>query len=67
LDKKGAVKSQIGKSDESFVIPSPYFNKALSRDNSLYIANTGKIRIEKRSIDGTLLSFFDEPGTGPDV
>lgn len=65
LDKKGVVKSLIGKSDEPFVIPSPYFDIALSSDNILYVSNTGKKRIEKRSIDGTLLSFFGEPGTGP--
>lgn len=65
LDKKGNVKSMIGKSGDPFIIPSPYFDVALGSDNILYAANTGNRRIEKRNIDGTLLSFFGQPGTAP--
>jgi outer membrane protein assembly factor BamB len=65
LDKKGVVKFLIGKSDEPFIIPSSYFDVALTSDNILYAANTGNRRIEKRSIDGKLLEYFGEPGTEP--
>jgi hypothetical protein len=63
LDKKGIVKFLIGKSGEPFIIPSPYFDVALNAENILFVANTGNRRIEKRNIDGTLLSYFGEPGS----
>lgn len=65
LDKKGVVKSLIGKSGDPFIIPSPYFDVALNSETILFVANTGNRRIEKRNIDGTLLGFFGEPGTEP--
>ena len=65
LDKKGVVKSLIGNSEGSFVIPSAYFDIALGKDNILYVANTGNRRIERRNTDGTILDFFGEPGTAP--
>jgi hypothetical protein len=65
LDKSGVVKSLIGKSGEPFYIPSNYFDIALDSENNLFAANTGKRRIEKRNLDGILLSFFGEPGTKP--
>jgi hypothetical protein len=66
LDKKGVVKSIIGRSGEPFIIPSPYFDIAFGTGNILYVANTGNRRIETRKTDGTLLSFFGKPGTDPD-
>ncbi len=45
LDKNGEVQSMIGQSDEKFVIPSPYFDVAIS-DNLMFAANTGNRRIE---------------------
>lgn len=65
LDKNGAVKYLIGKSEESFVIPSLFFDVDLGNDNILYVANTGKRRIEKRNIDGSILGFYGEPGIEP--
>jgi hypothetical protein len=65
LDKKGIVKSLIGKSEVPFIIPSLYFDIALGVDNIIYIANTGNRRIERRNIEGKLLDFFGEPGTDP--
>jgi hypothetical protein len=65
LDKEGVVKSLIGKSEDPFIIPSPYFDVALDAGTILFVANTGNRRIEKRNIDGTLLSFFGEPGIEP--
>jgi hypothetical protein len=65
LDKEGVVKYLIGKSEETFLIPSLYFDVALGTDDTLYSANTGKRRIERRKIDGTLLDFIGESGTAP--
>jgi hypothetical protein len=65
LDKKGVVRSLIGKSGEPFIIPSYYFDVALSVDNIIFIANTGNRRIERRNIEGTMLNFFGKPGIEP--
>lgn len=65
LDKGGEVLRIVGKSGEKFVIPSPYFDVALDGNNTLYTANTGNHRIETRSIDGNVISYFGEPGTAP--
>jgi hypothetical protein len=66
LDKGGEVKKMIGQSDKQFIIPSPYFDVALDNENNLFTANTGLHRIETRAIDGTIISFFGEPGTAPE-
>jgi hypothetical protein len=66
LDKGGEVKNMIGQNDRQFVIPSPYFDVALDNDNNLFTANTGHHRIETRSIDGVIKSWFGEPGTAPE-
>ncbi len=65
LDKKGALKSLIGGTEEPFIIPSAYFDVALNSESVLFVANTGNRRIERRNIDGKLLSFFGQPGTDP--
>ncbi|HUX57651.1 MAG TPA: hypothetical protein VMV77_11810 [Bacteroidales bacterium] len=67
LDKGGEVKSLIGHSGEPFIIPSPYFDVAIDSDNTLFIANTGHRRVETRTIDGELISYFGEAGTAPDA
>jgi len=64
LDKQGRVEKIIGQGDGQFVLPSPYFDVALD-SNSLFVANTGHRRIEKRSAEGKLLSMFGEPGMAP--
>jgi hypothetical protein len=66
LDKEGIAKKLIGKSEEPFVIPSFYFDVALGSDNKIFAANTGNKRIETRNLDGKILSFFGESGTGPE-
>ncbi|MFH0841882.1 MAG: hypothetical protein V1903_04595 [Bacteroidota bacterium] len=63
--KEGVVSSMIGHFDEKLIIPSPYFDVFLTPKNILYMAHTGNFRIEKRSIEGKLLSSFGEPGTEP--
>ncbi|MEI6048675.1 MAG: hypothetical protein WCS03_07220 [Bacteroidota bacterium] len=65
LDKKGRVKKLIGQNDGQFVIPSAYFDVALSTDNILFVANTGRRRVETRTIEGELKGYFGEPGTAP--
>ena len=65
LDKGGEVKSMIGQNDGQFVIPSPYFDVVLDKDDNLFIANTGHHRIETRTIAGVLKSYFGEAGTAP--
>ena len=67
LDKRGVVKSIIGQSGESIIIPSPYFDVALDADNMIFLANTGNRRVETRTIEGDLVSFFGEPGTAPEA
>jgi len=67
LDKKGNVRSMIGKTGEPFIIPSPYFDVALDDKNTLYAANTGKRRIEIRTTEGSLLRYFGEPGLAPEA
>ena len=67
LTKKGDVKGIIKKTNEPFIIPSPYFDVALDKNNLLYTANTGYRRIETRKTDGSLISYFGLPGTAPDA
>jgi hypothetical protein len=66
LDKGGEVKTMIGQNDKQFDIPSPYFDVALDDNNDLFTANPGLHRIETRSIDGKVKSYFGEAGTAPE-
>jgi uncharacterized protein (UPF0333 family) len=66
LNKKGDLKSMIGKNGEPFVIPSPYFDVAIDAENNLFVANTGSHRIEKRDLSGKVLYSFGDAGTAPD-
>ena len=63
LDKRGRVKNIIGKSGEPFIIPSPYFDVAIDRNNNIFVANTGQRRIERRDTEGRVISFFGTAGT----
>ncbi len=67
LDRGGEVKMMIGHNDSQFVLPSAYFDIALASENTFYIANTGHRRIEKRSFDGKMTSWFGEAGMAPDA
>ncbi len=64
LNKGGQVISMMGQGEERFIIPSPYFDVAVS-GNLVFAANTGYRRIETWSIDGRKISGFGEPGTAP--
>lgn len=67
LDKTGDVKRMIGQNDGQFIVPSPYFDVALSPENTLFVANTGHRRVETRTIEGDLKSYFGEPGMAPEA
>jgi len=67
LDKTGSVKRMIGQNDGQFIVPSPYFDVALGPENSLFVANTGHRRVETRTIEGNLKSYFGEPGMAPEA
>ncbi|HAX93488.1 MAG TPA: hypothetical protein DCY25_06010 [Bacteroidales bacterium] len=64
LDKAGEVLSMMGQGDEKFIIPSAYFDAAVT-GNLVYAANTGNRRIETWTIDGMKTAEFGEPGTAP--
>ncbi len=66
LKKDGEVISMIGHFGEKLLIPSPYFDVNLTDDNYLFMAHTGKFRIEKRTIEGQILSTLGESGSDPE-
>lgn len=66
LDMNGGLISMIGQSGNHFVIPSPYFDVALTDDNTLVVANTGKHTIEKWNSTGTMIASFGSAGTSPE-
>jgi len=60
-DYDGNVVNEIGRKDTlqgipGFVIPSPYFDVALGRDNELWAVNSGMHAFEAYAEDGTLIS-----------
>lgn len=65
LRKDGEVISMLGQGNDKFIIPSPYFDVALTEEDMVFAANTGHRRIEKWSVDGIKRSQFGEPGTAP--
>jgi hypothetical protein len=65
LDKKGMVKKLVGQNDGQFIVPSPYFDVALDSYNTLFVANTGRRRVETRTAEGVLQSYFGEAGAAP--
>lgn len=62
LDKNGALKSIVGHPGNQFIIPSPYFDVVLTKEDTLIIANTGKRNIEFRTIDGILARSIGQEG-----
>jgi hypothetical protein len=66
LRRDGEVLGLIGQRERRFIIPSSYFDVALTDGDTIYIANTGNHRIEKWNTRGFFISQFGKPGTGPD-
>ena len=58
IDGKSDDKSQTG-----FVIPSPYFDVTTGPDESLWVANTGKHRLEHYDVGGHLINFWGDYST----
>jgi hypothetical protein len=64
LNKNGELHTMMGQSEEKFIIPSSYFDVALS-GGQLFAANTGNRRIETWTTEGRKILEFGEPGTAP--
>jgi len=62
VDKNGALKSIVGHPGNQFIIPSFYFDVALTSFDTLLVANTGRRQIEFRTLDGDLIRSFGEEG-----
>jgi len=67
IKKDGEVHAMIGHFGEKLLIPSPYFDVYLTEDNRLYMAHTGKFRIETWTTDGRFVASFGESGSGPEA
>jgi hypothetical protein len=57
FSKTGRLVTIIGRKDTEqgspgFVVPSPYFDVAVGSDNTLWVANTGRRKLENYTIDG---------------
>lgn len=63
LDKEGSLQSFFGHEGEKFIIPSGYFDLRIMPDNSIFVTNPGKTRIEERDLKGNLRTLFGQPGT----
>ncbi len=60
---EGELQNSIGKKDTlqgipGFVIPSPYFDLLIGRDNELWVINPGRHQFEAYSFDGRLKSSW---------
>lgn len=67
FDLEGKRLGEIGRKDESrnipgFIIPSPYFDVAISLDGLVRVANPGRHRVEGYTLDGHLETSWGEPG-----
>lgn len=65
-DMQGNLLNRIGEKDSlagipGFVIPSPYFDLRLGRDNELWVVNSGRHLFEAFRRDGTLISTWGTP------
>jgi len=65
ISKTGELKKIIGQTGKRFIIPSPYFDVALTEDNRIIAANTGERKVEIRTFDDKIVSLFGESGTAP--
>jgi DNA-binding beta-propeller fold protein YncE len=68
LDKNGKVIGRIADRDsvrgiDGLIIPSPYIDLAIGQGGSVWVANTGRHRIENYRHNGDLVSYWGEAGT----
>jgi hypothetical protein len=65
-DTKGGIIIKLGRKDNArnipgFVIPSPYFDLAITKDGLLRVVNPGRRRIEAYTFDGDIEFWWGEP------
>jgi len=70
-DLKGNMINEIGRKDslqgvKGFLIPSPYFDIAIGREDELWVVNPGRHQLEAYSIDGRFLSSWKKTSMGLD-
>ena len=68
-DREGMLLNLIGKKDSlkgipGLVIPSPYFDLGIGRDDELWVVNSGRHLFEAFRTDGSLISIWGETSTG---
>ncbi|MBC8315536.1 MAG: NHL repeat-containing protein [Bacteroidetes bacterium] len=68
-DREGTLLNRIGKKDSlkgipGFVIPSPYFDLGIGRDDELWVVNSGRHLFEAFRPDGSLISTWGKTSTG---
>ena len=56
-DRSGKIVNKIGEKDSDrnvpgFMVPSPYFDLAVSKDGLLRVVNPGRLRVEAYTLDG---------------
>ena len=56
-DRSGKLLELIG-GEPDFLIPSPYFDVAIGRDHTIWVANTGRFSLQNYSPDGKLLKSW---------
>lgn len=69
LDDTGRLLGAIGANpgggaNKHFVIPSPYFDVMTSATGEVWIANSGRHRLERYTVDGQYQSAWGDPGMG---
>ncbi len=62
-DLDGNLLNEIGRKDstkgiQGFIIPSPYFDVAIGRDDELWVVNSGRHQLESYDYDGNLISSW---------
>jgi len=63
FDREGRLLGSFGRRDLAagdlgFVVPSPYFDLALGPGGDLWVANPGRLRLERYAPDGRLLEWW---------
>jgi hypothetical protein len=56
-DRSGKLLKLI-EGEPDFLIPSPYFDVAIGRDHTIWVANTGRFSLQNYSLDGKLLKSW---------
>lgn len=56
FDGTGRLEGNYG-----FILPSPYFDLGVDPEGSLWVANTGLLKIENYTNEGTLRAFWGKP------